>query len=51
MICILVAGISFWIIYPVGIALIAGIIYKFGKVPDPEEYAPEGKEAASTRLD
>ncbi|GAA5522067.1 hypothetical protein LQ318_09965 [Aliifodinibius salicampi] len=51
MICVLVAGISFWIIYPVGIALIVGIIYKFGKVPDPEEYAPEGKEAASTRLD
>lgn len=51
MISILVAGISWWIIYSVGIAVIIGIIYKFGKVPDPEEYTPEGKEAAVTSLD
>lgn len=51
MIAILVVGIPWWIIYPAGIALIVGIIYKFGKIPDPEEYTPEGKDAASTSLD
>lgn len=51
MAAVLVAGIPWWIIYPAGIALIAGIIYKFGKVPDPEEYAPEGREAVVTSLD
>ncbi|WP_185958287.1 Na+/H+ antiporter NhaC family protein [Fodinibius sediminis] len=48
---ILVFGIPWWIIYPLGIAVIAGIIYRFGEVPDPEEYTPEGKEAAMTSLD
>ncbi|TYP92178.1 transporter, NhaC family [Fodinibius salinus] len=51
MIGMLVVGIPWWIIYPLGIALIVGIIFKFGKIPDPEEYAPEGKEAAATSLD
>src|SRR5699024_7972900 len=48
---ILVAGIPWWVIYPAGIALMAGIIYKFGKIHDPEDYATEGKEAAATSLD
>lgn len=51
MVGILVIGIPWWIIYPVGVATIIGIIYKFGKIPDPEEYTPEGKEAAATSLD
>lgn len=51
MAAILVAGIPWWIIYPAGIAFITGIIYKFGKVPDPEEYAPEGEKAVVTSLD
>lgn len=51
MIAMLVVGIPWWIIYPAGVLLIIGIIYKFGKVPDPEEYTPEGKEAAVTSLD
>jgi Na+/H+ antiporter NhaC len=48
---VLTFGIPAWIIYPVGIAIIVAIIFQFGKIPDPEEYAPEGKEAASTSLD
>ncbi|WP_372636254.1 Na+/H+ antiporter NhaC family protein [Fodinibius sp.] len=48
---ILVAGIPWWIIYPAGIAVIVAIIYKFGTVPDPEEYAPEGEKGAVTALD
>jgi Na+/H+ antiporter NhaC len=51
MIGMLVAGIPWWIIYPLGIAIIVGIIYTFGKNPDPSEYAPEGKEPAVTRID
>lgn len=51
MVGILVIGIPWWIIYPVGVVTIIGIIYKFGKIPDPEEYTPEGKEAAATSLD
>lgn len=51
MISALVLNVSVWIIYPVGVAVIIAIIYKFGKIPDPEEYTPEGKEAAITSLD
>ena len=51
MIAMLVIGIPWWIIYPAGVALIVAIIFKFGKVPDPEEYTPEGKEPAVTRLE
>ncbi|MBD3617765.1 MAG: Na+/H+ antiporter NhaC family protein [Gracilimonas sp.] len=51
MISALVLNVSVWIIYPAGVALIIAIIYKFGKIPDPEEYTPEGKEAAITSLD
>ena len=47
----MVVGIPWWVIYPVGVAVIVGIIFKFGKVPDPEEYTPEGKEPAVTRID
>ncbi|HET8864919.1 MAG TPA: Na+/H+ antiporter NhaC family protein [Gracilimonas sp.] len=51
MISALVLNVSVWIIYPVGVALIIAIIYKFGKIPDPEKYTPEGKEPAFTSLD
>lgn len=51
MISALVLHVPIWIIYPAGVIIIIGIIYKFGKVPDPEEYTPEGKEAAITSLD
>ncbi len=51
MIGMLVLGIPWWIIYPAGVVIIVAIIFKFGKIPDPEEYAPEGKEAAMTSLD
>ena len=51
MIGMLVVGIPWWIIYPAGVLLIVAIIFKFGKVPDPEEYTPEDKEPAVTRLD
>ncbi|MCP9291822.1 Na+/H+ antiporter NhaC family protein [Gracilimonas sediminicola] len=51
MIAAIVLNISVWIIYPVGVAIIVGIIYKFGKIPDPENYTPEGKEPAITSLD
>lgn len=51
MIAMLVMGIPWWIIYPAGVALIVAIIFKFGKVPDPEEYAPENKEPVVTSLD
>ncbi|MCW9707561.1 Na+/H+ antiporter NhaC family protein [Fodinibius salsisoli] len=51
MVSMLVISIPWWIIYPAGIALIVGIIYQFGRIPDPEEYTPEGKEAAVTTLD
>jgi len=47
----LVIGIPWWIIYPVGIAVIVAIIFKFGKIPDPAEFAPEGAEPVSTSLD
>jgi len=51
MIGMLVIGIPWWIIYPVGIAVIVAIIFKFGKIPDPAEFAPEGAEPVSTSLD
>jgi len=51
MISALVLDISVWIIYPAGVALIIAIIYKFGKIPDPSDYTPEGKIAAITSLD
>lgn len=51
MIGMLVLGIPWWIIYPLGIAAIVAIIFKFGKTPDPADYVPEGKEPAITRLD
>jgi Na+/H+ antiporter NhaC len=51
LIAILVLGVPAWIIYPAGVVLIVAIIYQFGKIPDPEEYTPEGKEAAATSLD
>lgn len=51
MIGMLVFSIPWWIIYPVGVLLIIAIIYRFGRVPDPEDYTPKGKEAAVTRLD
>lgn len=47
----LVLGIPWWVIYPMGVAVIIAIIYTFGKNPDPAEYAPEGKEPAITRID
>lgn len=51
MISVLVLNVSVWIIYPAGVALIVGIIYKFGKIPDPADYTPEGKAPAITSLD
>ena len=51
MIGILVLGLPWWLIYPIGIALIVGIIFKFGKIPDPAEFAPEGHEPVKTSLD
>jgi Na+/H+ antiporter NhaC len=51
LVAIMVMGIPTWIIYPAGVALIVAIIFKFGKIPDPEEYTPEGKEPAVTGLD
>ncbi|MEX0719878.1 MAG: Na+/H+ antiporter NhaC family protein [Balneolaceae bacterium] len=51
MISVLVLNISVWIIYPVGIAMIVAVIYKFGKIPDPAEYSPDGMEPAVTSLD
>lgn len=51
LIAILVVGIPWWIIYPVGVVFIVAVIFKFGKIPDPEEYTPEGKEPAVTSLD
>lgn len=51
MISMLVLEIPWWIIYPLGIALIVGIIFIFGKIPNPEDYAPAGKEPAITSLD
>ena len=47
----LVAGIPWWIIYPLGAGLIVAIIFKFGKIPDPADYAPDGSEPAMTDLD
>ncbi|MEL7833747.1 Na+/H+ antiporter NhaC family protein [Fodinibius sp. Rm-B-1B1-1] len=51
LIAIMVLGVPAWIIYPTGVAVIVAIIFQFGKTPDPKEYTPEGKEAASTSLD
>lgn len=51
MIAAIVLNVSVWIIYPVGVAIIIAIIYKFGKIPDPQTYTPEGKEPAITSLD
>lgn len=51
MIGMLVIGIPWWLIYPIGIAAIVAIIFKFGKIPDPAEFAPEGAEPVSTSLD
>lgn len=51
LIAIMVLGVPAWIIYPAGVAIIVAIIFQFGKTPNPEEYTPEGKEAANTTLD
>ncbi len=51
MIGVLVAGIPWWIIYLLGIAVIVGVIFTFGKTPDPAEYIPEGKEPAITEIE
>ncbi|MDZ7658278.1 Na+/H+ antiporter NhaC family protein [Fodinibius sp.] len=51
LIAIMVLGVPAWIIYPAGVAIIVAIIFQFGEIPDPEEYTPDGKEAASTSLD
>ncbi len=51
LIAIMVLGVPAWIIYPTGVAIIVAIIFQFGEIPNPEEYTPEGKEAASTSLD
>ncbi len=51
MIGMLVLGIPWWIIYPLGVAAIVAIIFTFGKVPDPADYTPEGKAPAVTRID
>jgi len=50
LIAIMVLGVPAWILYPAGIAIIVAIIFQFGKTPNPEEYTPKGKEAASTNL-
>ena len=51
MIGMLVLGIPWWIIYPMGVVAIVTIIYTFGKVPDPADYTPEGKAPAVTRIE
>jgi len=51
LIAIMVLNIPWWVIYTVAIAVIVAIIYTFGKVPDPEEYTPEGKEPAITEIE
>jgi Na+/H+ antiporter NhaC len=51
MIGMLVLSIPWWVIYPLGVVLIVAIIFKFGKIPDPSDYTPEGKEPALTDLD
>lgn len=51
LIAIMVLGIPWWVIYPVAIAVIVAVIYTFGKIPDPEEYTPEGREPAVTEIE
>ncbi|MFW6157463.1 MAG: Na+/H+ antiporter NhaC family protein, partial [Balneolaceae bacterium] len=51
LIAALVLKISWWVIYPVGIAVIVGIIFKFGRVPDPASYTLKGKEPAATSIE
>lgn len=51
MIALLVLNVAWWIVYPAGVLLIVAIIFKFGRIPDPESYTPEGKEPAITSLD
>lgn len=51
MIGIMVLGIPWWLIYPAGVIIIVVIIFKFGKIPDPAEFTPEGLEPAITNLD
>lgn len=50
MIGMLVVGIPWWMIYPLGIAVIVTIIFTFGKTPDPATFTPEGEEPAITRI-
>ncbi|MDX1618052.1 MAG: Na+/H+ antiporter NhaC family protein [Balneolaceae bacterium] len=51
MIGMMVYGIPWWIIYPLGIASIVAIIFTFGKIPDPAAYTPDGMEPAMTHLE
>jgi Na+/H+ antiporter NhaC len=51
MVGILVLGMPWWLIYPIGVVILVGIIFKFGEIPNPEDYAPEGKEPVMTSLD
>lgn len=43
MIGVMVIDLPWWLVYPIGMAIIIGIIFKFGKSPDPEDYNPENR--------
>ncbi|HKK45680.1 MAG TPA: Na+/H+ antiporter NhaC family protein [Balneolaceae bacterium] len=51
MVEMLVLDIPWWLVYGVGVAIIPGIIFMFGKIPNPEDYVPVGREPEVTRLD
>ena len=51
MIGVLVMGVPWWVVYPLGVLAIVAIIFRFGKIPDPADFAPEDGEPAMTNLD
>lgn len=47
-IAVMAFGMPWWIAYVIGFGAIFGVIYGFGKTPQPEEYEPEGSGSTTT---
>lgn len=50
MIGVMVIDLPWWLVYPIGVAIIIAIIFKFGKSPDPEDYNPANQAGSETSV-
>lgn len=48
---VLVLGLPVWLMYLAGIAAIVAVIFTFGRIPDPAEFAPTGEQPAQTEIE